>query len=120
MDFPTRKITLYHKSGTAWVRYLLIASYRGTSIVNRNKTGVSTADSVLIRIFEKDNGIYEIAKGDVVVNKNVEDEITGTTPLTTLQNLYGKDNVFTIKSIDDNRYEDSEIAELNHIKIGLV
>lgn len=114
-------ITLYHKTSDGYIRYPLIASYRGTSILNRNTTGVNTTDSVLIRIFYKDNGIFEVAKDDVVVNKLVDDTITDNTiPLTTLQNAYGKENVFKIRSIDIFNFDDEELEELNHVKLGLV
>ena len=44
-----QEITIYHKSGSSWVRYNLEASFRNTSVLNRNKTGVSTSDNALIR-----------------------------------------------------------------------
>ena len=114
-------ITLYHKTSNGIVRYPLIASYRGTSILNRNATGVSTTDSVLIRIFYVNNGEFEISKDDVIVNKLVNNTfLDSTIPLTTLQNLYGKDNVFKVKSIDIFKFEDADLQELNHIKVGLI
>ena len=114
-------ITLYHKTNDGYIRYPLIASYRGTSILNRNTTGVNTTDSVLIRIFYKDNGSFEVAKDDVVVNKLVDNTITDNTiPLTTLQNAYGKENVFKIRSIDTFNFDDEDLEELNHVKLGLV
>ena len=51
MDDLLQDITLYHKTNNGYVIYPLIASYRGTSILNRNTTGVNTTDSILIRIF---------------------------------------------------------------------
>lgn len=116
--YPLRDITIYHKNNTTWDRYNVKASYRGTSILNRNKSGLMTSDNALVRIFATET--FEISKGDIVVNSNVTDNITGTSPLTTLSNIYGKDNVFTVKSIDNNTYEDVELSELNHTKIGLV
>lgn len=108
-------ITIYHKNGTSWSRYNVQASFRNTSILNRNKNGVSTTDSALIRIF--DIAGYETdwycSKGDVIVNKNVTDNIT-TTPLTTLQAKYGSENVYQVQSIDKNIFGE----ELDHIKIG--
>ena len=114
-------ITLYHKTNNGIVRYPLIASYRGTSILNRNTTGVNTTDSILIRIFYANNGTFEISKDDVVVNKSVNNTfLDSTIPLTTLQNLYGKENVFKVKSIDIFKFEDADLQELNHIKVGLI
>lgn len=116
-----QEITLYHKSTNGYIRYPLIASYRGTSILNRNTTGVNTTDSVLIRIFYKDNNAFDISKDDVVVNKLVNDEITDNTiPLTQLQASYGKENVFKVRSIDVFMFDDPDLKELNHTKVGLV
>ena len=112
-------ITLYHKTTNGYTKYNLIASFRGTSILNRNTTGVSTTDSVLIRIFYVDNGTFEVSKDDVVVNKLVNDEITEP-PLTQLQNTYGKENVFKIRSIDIFNFDDNDLKELNHVKLGLI
>lgn len=116
-----QEITVYHKQDNGYLRQVLIASVRSTSILNRTSTGVSTNDTGLIRIFDIDNGTdYLISKDDVVVNKSVDTEIQGTTPITTLQNLYGKDNVWKVKSVDIFRFDDEDINELNHTKVGLV
>lgn len=108
-------ITIYHKSGSSWVRYNVEASFRNTSILNRNKTGVSTSDTTLIRVFDVLG--YEVTwnceKGDVVVNKSVTDDVTSN-PLTTLQAKYGNNNVYQVQSIDKNVFGE----ELDHIKIG--
>ena len=108
-------ITIYHKSGNSWVRYNVKASFRNTSILNRNKTGVSTSDNALIRVFDVlgYESTWNCEKGDVVVNKSVTDNIT-TTPLTTLQTKYGANNVYQVQSIDKNVFGE----ELDHIKIG--
>ena len=37
-DFPTQEITIYHKNEKIWDRYCVKASYRNTSILNRNKS----------------------------------------------------------------------------------
>ena len=114
-------ITLYHKTDDGYVRYPLIASYRGTSILNRNTTGVNTTDSILIRIFFDKNSAFEISKDDVIVNQLVNDTILDNTiPLTQLQNSYGKENVFKVKSIDKFKFDDNDISDLNHIKVGLI
>ena len=78
MDFPKQEITLYHRDKTnkQYIRYNLIASVRDTSILNRNNTGVSSTDKVLIRIFESDNQEYEVSKEDLIVNKSVNDNIS--------------------------------------------
>lgn len=114
-------ITLYHKTQNGYVRYPLIASFRGTSIKNRNTTGEDSTDSVLIRIFYINNEPFEVSKDDVVVNMSVNDNITDNTiPLTQLQASYGKENVFKVKSIDKFKFDDPDIQELNHTKLGLV
>ena len=110
-----QNITIYHKSDSSWVRYNLKASFRNTSVLNRNKTGVSTGDNALIRVFDVQGygNTWDCIKGDIIVNKNVIDIIT-TTPLTTLQAKYGNDNVYQVQSIDKNVFGE----ELDHIKIG--
>lgn len=116
-----QNITLYHKEGNSYQRYPLIASYRGTSILNRNTTGVSTTDSILIRIFYADNGTFEISKDDVIVNQLVNNTFfDNTIPLTELQRIYGKENVFKVRSIDIFNFEDTDLKELNHVKVGLI
>lgn len=121
-EFPTQKITIYHKNGKQWDRYVKKASYRNTSIVNRNKNGSNSTDNALIRIFD----IYEynltwfVLKDDVIVNKEVQDVIDGNTPITQLSNKYGKDNVHKVISIDKFIFNDEDVQELNHIKLGCV
>ena len=119
-DFPMKTITIYHKKVenkvTTYERYVKEASYRNTSVLNRNKTGVSTTDTALIRIFDvkEYNNTWFIQKGDIIVNKEVEDEIEGTSPITQLSNKYGRENVHEIASIDNFIFGE----ELDHIKIG--
>lgn len=120
-DFPMQDITIYHKnSENKWDRYVKEASYRNTSILNRNKNGENGTDNTLIRIFDIKN--YDVEwfanKGDVIVNKEVEDKIEGSTPLTQLSEKYGKDNVHKITSIDKFLLNDEDLP--NHIKIGAV
>ena len=120
-DFPMQDITIYHKkSENKWDRYVKEASYRNTSILNRNKNGENGTDNALIRIFDIKN--YDVEwfanKGDVIVNKEVEDKIEGSTPLTQLSEKYGKDNVHKITSIDKFLLNDEDLP--NHIKIGAV
>lgn len=116
-DFPKQPITIYHydKDNKTYERYVKEASFRQTSILNRNKTGTTNYDNVLIRIFDVDGykNTWEIAKGDVIVDKEVDDVVL-TTPLTDLQKKYGVDSVFQVSSIDKNIYG----IELDHIKIG--
>lgn len=115
-DFPKQMITLYHKENdNTYTRYPLLASYRNTSILNRNNTGVNNIDDVLVRIFTSDHSIssYDIAKDDVIVNQEIEDEIVKA-PLTELSTKYGRDNVHKITSIDKNVFGE----ELDHVKVG--
>ena len=120
-DFPMQKITIYHKNGTEWDRYVKNASYRNTSILNRNKNGSNSTDNALIRIFDIEgyNMTWFVLKDDVIVNMEVKDEIEGNTPITQLSNKYGKDNVHKIISIDKFIYEE-DIEDLSHIKLGCV
>lgn len=121
-DFPTQKITIYHKNDKQWDRYVKEASYRNTSIVNRNKNGSNSTDNALIRIFDVEgyNLTWFALKDDVIINKEVQDTIDGNTPITQLSNKYGKDNVHKIISIDKFIFDDTDIEELNHIKLGCV
>ena len=119
-DFPIQKITIYHKNGKQWDRYVKEASYRNTSIVNRNKNGSNSSDNALIRIFDvaEYNVTWFAQKDDVIVNKEVKDVIEGNTPITQLSNRYGKDNVHKVTSIDKFIFNDEDVNELNHIKLG--
>lgn len=119
-DFPTQKITIYHKVNNVWNRYAVEASYRNTSISNHNKSGSSSTDNALIRIFDIDeyNLKWFVSKNDVIVNKEVEDEIKGNTPLTQLTKIYGAENVHKVTSIDKFIFDDEELP--NHIKLGCI
>ena len=132
-DFPMQKITIYHKNEEKWDRYVKDASYRNISELNRNRNGLSSTtlnrnkssnstDEALIRIFDIEG--YNISwfalKDDIVVNKEVEDIIEGNTPITQLSNKYGRDNVHKINSIEKFIYDDEEIKDLNHIKLGCI
>lgn len=121
-DFPTRKITIYHKNDNKWDRYVVEASYRNNSILNHNRNGSNSTDDVIIRIFnmKEYNLSWFVQKGDVIVNKEIEDEIEGNTPITQLNSKYGKENVHKVNSINDLTFEDEDIEELNHIKMGCV
>ena len=120
MDFPKQDITLYHKDTTnnVYVRYSLIASVRDTSIQNRNRTGVSSTDRALIRIFASDNdpSTYEVEKGDLIVNSAVNDTISYKTGLTELREKYGESNTYKINTIDKFLFGE----ELDHIKLGAI
>lgn len=111
-------ITIYHKNNSVYERYPKQASVRNTSILNRNKTGVSTSESSLIRVFDKEgyNDTWKCQKGDVIVLKDVSDSIEQA-PLTELRKKYGKDFVCEVQSIDIFNFKDEDIKELNHIKI---
>ena len=119
-DFPTQKITIYHKADNVWNRYGVEASYRNTSISNHNKSGSSSTDNALIRIFDIDeyNLKWFVSKNDVIVNKEVEDEIKGNTPLTQLTKIYGAENVHKVTSIDKFIFDDEDLP--NHIKLGCI
>ena len=120
-DFPTQKITIYHKEDkNKWNRYVKEASYRNTSTLNRNKNEESGTDNALIRIFDiEDYNIKWFAsKGDVIVNKEVDDTIEGTTPITQLSEKYDKDNVHKVTSIDKFILNDKDLP--NHIKIHAI
>lgn len=121
-EFPTRKITIYHKNKDKYERYVKEASYRDTSILNRNKNGSSSTDNALIRIFDVEtyNSKWFVEKGDIVVNKEVNDEIENNTPLTQLTPIYGADNVHKVTSIDKIIFDDEDIEELEHIKVGCI
>lgn len=120
MDFPKQEITLYHKDtkNKAYIRYSLIASVRDTSIQNRNKTGVSTTDNALIRVFASDNdpSTYLVENGDLIVNSNVNDTISYDKGLTELREKYGESNTYKVNTIDKFLFGE----ELDHIKLGAI
>ena len=120
MNFPKQEITLYHRDtiNKSYIRYSLIASVRDTSILNRNRVGESSTDKALIRIFASDNqpDTYEVEKGDLIVNSEVDDVISYEKGLTELRNKYGEENTYKINSID--KYIFGE--DLDHIKLGAI
>ena len=142
-DFPTQKITIYHKNNqNKYERYVKEASVRNTSMLNHNKNGFSSNDKAIIRIFDvKDYNksihiqntssilncplnsflgeTWKVAQGDIIVNGVVKDEIE-TTPNTELSKKYGKENVFKVNSINVLIYNDKDIEELNHVKLGCI
>lgn len=113
-------ITIYHKSNSNYIRYNIKASVRNTSYLNRNKTGSEKSDNGLIRVF--DYKLYNLSwfceKGDIIVNKDVYDEIEKA-PLTELRNKYGKECVFEVSSVEINVYDDIRLEKVNHIKFGV-
>lgn len=143
-DFPTQKITIYHKNEkNEYERYEKEASFRNTSMLNREKYGFNSTDKALIRIFDvrgynksihmKNNSSvlncplnsfigekWKIQKGDVIVNGIVKDKIETTAPATELSKKYGVDNVFKVSSINILIYNDSDLKELNHVKLGCI
>ena len=120
-DIPIQEITIYHKTNNSWDRYVVNASYRNISIINRNKNGTNSSDNTLIRIFDVEgyNSKWFVEKEDIIVNKKVIDEIEGRTPIPQLSK-YGKSNVHKVVSIDKFIFDDEDIKELNHIKLGCV
>lgn len=114
-----QKITIYHKENNEWVRYNIEASVRNVSYRNRSKTGVTTSDNALIRIFDIDgyNTTWKCMKGDVIVAIDTTQEIISA-PLTELRTTFGKENVFEVQSAELFIFNDEDLKELNHIKIG--
>ena len=119
-DFPVQEITIYHKNDKKWDRYVVEASFRHTSVINHSKNGTNSSENALIRIFDTKgyNFLWFVAKGDVIVNKKVEDEIEGQTPLIQLKKVNGDENVFKVTSIDKFIFEDCN--DLQHIKLGCI
>lgn len=114
-----QEMTIYHKEGNIYQRYSVVASLRNTSIYNRNRNGVDTTDSGIIRVFDTEgyNNTWKCEKGDVVVAMNVSDNLTA--PLSELRKKYGKQFVYEVSSIDIFKFKDARVKELNHIKIGI-
>ena len=122
-DFPLQKITIYHKvENNVYERYVKNVSYRNTSMLNQNNYGFSSSDKAIIRIFDIDGfkETWDIQKGDVIVNSEVSDEIENDTPITELSSKYGKDNVHKVNSINILIFNDDDIEEINHIKLGCI
>lgn len=121
MDKLLQEITIYHKEGNSWNRYIIKASVRNTSYLNRDDrgTGLQTTDNALIRIFDIEgyNITYKIQKGDIIYSKATNYEVEKA-PLTELRNLYGKEKVFEVSSVEEFIFDDENIKELNHIKVG--
>lgn len=119
MNDLLQDITIYHKERTDYIRYNKVASVRNTSYLNRNKTGVQTADNALIRVFDTKeyNNTWKCQKGDIIVSKKVLDDIVKA-PLTELREKYGKEYVYEVSSIDIFDFDNEDLLELNHIKIG--
>lgn len=113
-------ITIYHKTkSNTWERFNLIASFRNTTYLNRNKTGLQNADNALIRVFDVAgyNNTWKCEKGDIIVKNEVLDNVLKA-PITELSEKYGKDNIYEVSSITIYDFKEQNVAELNHIKIG--
>ena len=143
-DFPLQKITIYHKvKDNEYERYVKDVSFRNTSMLNKNNYGFSNEDTAILRVFDvkgynksihikNTNSIlnfplnsflgetWKVRLGDVIVNGVTEDEINSSTPITNLSKKYGKENVFKINSINLFIFDDEDIEELNHVKLGCV
>ena len=120
MDGLLQEITIYHKTSDNWTRYNLAnVSVRNTSYLNRNNTGVNTTDNALIRVFDTDgyNNTWKCEKGDVIVLKSVSDNIIKA-PLTEMREKYGKSIVIEVSSVEPFIFNDIDLKEINHIKIG--
>lgn len=142
-DFPTQEITIYHKNKqNKYERYVKEASIRNTSMLNHNRNGFNSNDKAIIRIFDVKGynksihiqntssilncplncflgETWKVAQGDIIVNGVIKDEIE-TTPNTELSKKYGKENVFKVNSINVLIYDDKDIEELNHVKLGCI
>lgn len=118
-DFPTKKITIYHKNKENYERYEVEASIREISILNHNKNGTNSTENVIIRIFNTKgyNSKWKVEKDDVIVNMVVEDEVESA-PYSELKKKYGVENVYTVKEINKMNFDDPELEELTHIKLG--
>lgn len=121
-DFPIQNITIYHKNETQWDRYVKSASYRNTTNLNHSKNGSHSSDNALIRVFDLEgyNTTWFVQKEDIIVKQEVNDKIEGNTPNTQLSKKYGKEKVHTVTSISEFIFEDPEISELNHVKLGCI
>ena len=143
-DFPLQKVTIYHKvKDNKYERYVKDVSFRNTSMLNKNNYGFSNEDTAILRVFDvkgynksihvkNTNSIlnfplnsflgetWKVNLGDVIVNGVTEDEINSSTPITDLSKKYGKENVFKINSINLFIFDDEDIEELNHVKLGCV
>ena len=120
MDGLLQEITIYHKTSDNWTRYNLAnVSVRNKSYLNRNNTGVNTTDNALIRVFDTDgyNNTWKCEKGDVIVLKSVSDNIIKA-PLTEMREKYGKSIVIEVSSVEPFIFNDIDLKEINHIKIG--
>jgi hypothetical protein len=119
MNKLLQDITIYHKKDNNWIRYNLVASVRNTSYFNRNRTGTNTSDNALIRIFDVEGykNIWNCEKGDIIYSGKSEYDIVKA-PLTELREKYGKSDVFEVSSVEKFIFDDEDIQELNHIKIG--
>lgn len=114
-----QEMTIYHKEGDIYQRYPVVGSLRNTSIYNRNRNGVDTTDSGIIRVFDTEgyNNTWKCEKGDVVVAMSVSDNVTA--PLSELRKKYGKQFVYEVSGIDIFKFKDARVKELDHIKIGI-
>lgn len=116
---PTKAITIYHKTKEGFERYVKEASVRNTSIRNHNRNGTNSSENVIIRIFdiEEYNKSWLVNKDDVIVNMEVKDVIENEA-FSTLKKKYGKENVFSVKEINEMIFEFYDLDDLPHIKLG--
>ena len=119
--FFLKTITIYHNSGNnVWTPYVLEASFRNTAYLNHTRNGLNSTENTLVRVFDVNNynKTWFAEKGDVIVNGVADNQVTN--PLTELKKIYGTDNVYKITTIDKFIFEENELKELNHIKLGAV
>ena len=119
-DFPIQDLTIYHKADDGWTKYNVKGSYRNTSTLIHSRSGFYTNEKAVIRIFDVEgyNNEWFVSNNDVIVNMKVEDEITSNAPLTQLREKYGEDNVIKITSVSKSIYDDADLDEINHIRLG--
>lgn len=143
-EFPTQPITIYHKNQDGkYEIFIKEASIRNVSMLKHSKNGFESNNNVILRIFDvkgynksifiKNTSstlncplnsflgeTWKISQGDIVVNGKVDDEIKTTTLNTELSKKYGKENVFKVNNINVLIFNDDDIEELNHVKLGCI
>lgn len=120
MDFPVNEITIYHKKKEKeYELFHVQASVRHNSILNHNRNGANSVENVIIRIFDIEgyNSKWKVEKDDVIVNLNVKDTIDSAV-YSELKKKYSTENVFVVKEVNKFIFDDEDLDELSHIKLG--
>ena len=118
-EIPLKPITIYHRTEYGFERYIKKASVRNISIRNHNRNGTNSSENVIIRIFDIKGykNDWLISKDDVIVNLKCEDFIQKEA-YSELKKIYGRENVFSVKEINELIFEDDDFETLSHVKIG--